>query len=528
MKPRQSFLKTLFSAAGLFLAVLAWFYLAPIPFGGRAAYVIVTGNSMEPRFHRGDLVVLQQAAGYAVGDIAVYRHPQVGPIIHRIVDRDGPRFVFKGDNNDWLDSYRPEAAELTGKFWLHLPAAGRVVEQLRAPWALALLAAVTGVVGLTVVAGSRAGKPKRQLTETGQSPMSHSLYASRTDLFSVLIAAGLASLVLAVVAFTRPVLQTTSENIPYQQAGVFRYETDAPPGIYESDRVRTGEPVFRQLITRVDLRFDYEFSAEAPAGLSGTYRLLAQLGHDNGWKRTLELQPETKFEGPAFTIHSRLDLAELQALIDSLEQQTGLYNQPYTLQIQPRVTLTGSLAGLPIQEKFSPALVFALDPLQMRVAAERGSGDPFFPSQSGLLQQPVTAPNTITLLGFQLNVLAGRRLALAGLVLSLGGCAALGWTVLQAGRADEPARIQLKYGPLLVAVHDSSPRPQAGAIEVATIADLAKIAEREGRMILYQDNGHTCHYRVQSGEVSYNYPCCRQAAAAKEEARAGAKHLPVD
>lgn len=347
--------------------------------------------------------------------------------------------------------------------------------------------------------------------------MSHSLYANKADLFFVLIAAGLASLVLAAVAFTRPVLRVSSENMAYHQAGVFSYETDAPPGIYESDRVRTGEPVFRQLITRVDLRFDYEFRAEEAAGLAGTYRLAAQLGHDNGWKRTLELQPETKFEGPAVTIRSRLDLTELQALIDSLEQQTGLYNQPYTLRLQPRVTIAGSLAGQPVQDQFSPVLVFALDPLQMRVAAERGSGDPFHPGQAGLLPRPVTVPNTITLLGFQLSVLAARRLALAGLVLSLGGAAALGWTVLQAGRADEPARIRLQYGPLLVAVQDNAPRPQAGAIEVATMADLAKIAEREGRMILYQDHGSTCHYRVQSGEVSYHYQC-RRAAAAKEEA----------
>ena len=515
MKPGQTFLKTLLDAGSLLLAVLAWVYLAPVPFGGRAAYVIISGNSMEPRFHRGDLVILQRAAAYQVGDIAVYRHPKIGPVIHRIVDREEQRFVFKGDNNHWLDPYRPEAAELAGKFWLHLPSAGRLVEQLRSPWGITLLAAGISLVGLTVVTGKRTGK----LSKTRPSTMTNSLYASKADLFSVLIAAGLASLVLAVVAFTRPVLRDTSEDIPYQQAGVFSYDTDAPPGIYESDRVQTGEPVFRQLITSVNLRFDYEFSAGEPASLSGTYRLAAQLGHENGWKRTLELQPETKFQGPAFTVSSSLDLAGLQALIDSLEQQTGLYNQSYTLLIQPEVTITGALAGQAVSDKFTPALAFSLDPLQLQVAAERGSGPdtagPFHPSQAGLLVRPVTVPNTITLLGLQLKVLAARQLALAGLVLSLGGCAALGWAILQAGQGDEPTRIQLKYGPLLVAVKDNS--PQAGTVEVAAIADLAKIAEREGRMILVQAAGPTCHYLVQSGSVSYHYQCCRRAAAAKEE-----------
>ncbi len=51
-------------AAGIALAVLAclfWMqYLRPVSLGGHAGYVLVSGHSMEPRFHTGDLVLVEQ------------------------------------------------------------------------------------------------------------------------------------------------------------------------------------------------------------------------------------------------------------------------------------------------------------------------------------------------------------------------------------------------------------------------------------------------------------------------------------
>src|ERR1051325_5089533 len=92
-----------------------WVAFAPIQFGGQAAYVIVNGISMEPGMHRGDLAILRQASDYQVGDVVTYRHPQIGPVIHRIIARDGDHLVFKGDNNSWIDGYRPTQEECIGK-----------------------------------------------------------------------------------------------------------------------------------------------------------------------------------------------------------------------------------------------------------------------------------------------------------------------------------------------------------------------------------------------------------------------------
>src|SRR3972149_3089791 len=102
--------------AALFVAVAAaWVLLAPSSFGGQTAYVIVAGASMEPALHQGDLVLARRAPSYDVDQIVTYNHPQVGPVIHRIIDRQGTHYTLQGDNNSWIDSYAPTGDEIVGQ-----------------------------------------------------------------------------------------------------------------------------------------------------------------------------------------------------------------------------------------------------------------------------------------------------------------------------------------------------------------------------------------------------------------------------
>lgn len=511
MKSNRRLFNTILAAIALVFMVAAWILFAPMEFGGQAAYVIVNGNSMEPGFNLGDLVILQRASDYQIGDIATYRHPEVGPIIHRIIARDGDRFVLQGDNNTWADSYRPTQIEMIGKFWLHVPVAGKIVERLRTPWIMALLAAFIGLIFMTSGTASqvrwqrRQGRKRQPVRE--QAQFISQLGEKKADLLFLLAAIAIGSLLLALFAFTRPLSRTVADEISYQQLGEFSYSAAAPPGIYRRDTVQTGEPVFRQLINQVTINFDYRLVSDMPGDFEGTYRLLAEIGHDNGWQWTVELQPETAFKGNTFSAVGTIDLAQLQALIDSVEQQTGLQRQQYTLAVGPEVKLTGTMAGQTLQDQFSPRLAFLLDELQLQLVGDvRASDDPLTPSQIGLLQRPQTKPNTISILGFQISVLTARLIAAVGLILSLGGSLALAVFAYRSRWADEAARIRSKYGSLLITVRDTNWLDRdSRVIEVSTIDDLAKIAERDGRMILHYVQGSLHHYFVQSDHVSYRY-----------------------
>jgi signal peptidase I len=144
MKNNPRLTTLLWIGLSLVLAIAAWVVFAPVQIGGRAAYVIVDGNSMEPLLQRGDLVILRQTTDYQVGDVITYRHPDLGPVIHRITAREGDRFVLQGDNTTWIDSHKPVANEIIGEMWVRLPHAGQIVVGFRTPLGAALLAGALG------------------------------------------------------------------------------------------------------------------------------------------------------------------------------------------------------------------------------------------------------------------------------------------------------------------------------------------------------------------------------------------------
>jgi signal peptidase len=129
------------------LVLLGWtLWLRPEFAGGRTGYAIVTGHSMLPALHAGDLAMVQRQPVYRVGDVVAYRIPdgvfRGRRIIHRIVGGDpAGGFAMRGDNNADDDLWRPRPSDIEGRFWKRLPGAGRLVAFARAP---AVLAAVVG------------------------------------------------------------------------------------------------------------------------------------------------------------------------------------------------------------------------------------------------------------------------------------------------------------------------------------------------------------------------------------------------
>jgi signal peptidase len=127
----------------LVIAVIALGW--PASLGGRTSYSIVSGHSMNPTYHTGDLVVVQRARTYHVGDIVVYRVPAGEPasgqcVVHRIVGGSNVTgYVTKGDNNPSVDIWVPRNADIQGRAVALIPQAGWVLRQGRDPLLYAAL-----------------------------------------------------------------------------------------------------------------------------------------------------------------------------------------------------------------------------------------------------------------------------------------------------------------------------------------------------------------------------------------------------
>ena len=119
-----------FVAMGM-LALSAWMFLWPSFLGGRATYLVVSGESMERAYSTGDLLVVRERSAYNVGDVAAFETGE-GAVVHRIVGGDGESgFVMKGDNRAEVDPWTPTNADIIGSPWLHVPGVGTVLLTVR-------------------------------------------------------------------------------------------------------------------------------------------------------------------------------------------------------------------------------------------------------------------------------------------------------------------------------------------------------------------------------------------------------------
>ncbi|MCO6451483.1 MAG: signal peptidase I [Caldilineales bacterium] len=498
--------------------IAVWFLFMPYQIGGRANYLVIDGVSMEPNLHTGDLVILRLTDKYRIGDIAAYYLPDAkGVIIHRVVAEQNGRFILLGDNKDKVDAYYPSLEDMVGKYWLRIPRFGEYIYQIKS---LALqfgMVAFAFLVMPPLLRSQYRSKRKQPRSDAKNQPMHVTTLLRadrglRADLFFYLVALILVFSVLAFFGFRQPLTHPATDNVEYEQTGTFSYSASAPPGIYNSEQVQTGEPIFLQLISRVNIRFDYNFTSDAPNEVAGVYRLLAVISHANGWARTIEILPESPFNGNSFTVSSDIDLSAIQDVLNSVEQQTGLLDQRYTVTTIPEVTIYGIVDGLPFQDEFKPQLKFSLDSSEMRIAEQSAnrtdtrSDSVFAPRATGSVQVPTTTPNVMSLFGLEVSVLNLRRIALTGLVVSVITLLFLAWLALRRpGDEDEAKAIQARYGALLVNIAEPGPEAMYDAIAVAGIDDLARLAERGDSMILYYVNGGRHHYLVNDRSAVYYY-----------------------
>jgi signal peptidase I len=123
---------------------LIWLiFFRPQEFGGKTAYVIVDGPSMEPTLHDNDLVIVRERGSYEIGDVIAFRLPDVGPegaVIHRIVGGNADEgFVTRGDNRELEDNWRVMPEDILGRYVTRVPRIGLVIDWLARPLVIGLL-----------------------------------------------------------------------------------------------------------------------------------------------------------------------------------------------------------------------------------------------------------------------------------------------------------------------------------------------------------------------------------------------------
>ncbi|MEP7133811.1 MAG: signal peptidase I [Chloroflexota bacterium] len=494
----SSIFSNLILLAGL---VAIWIAFAPVKIGGHSAYIMVNGISMEPNYHTGDLVIVRTAEIYQLGEVVAYRDAEMGQyVIHRIIGTEQGQFILKGDNNSWIDAYHPVHDEIVGKQWIYTPKIGLAMQWLRMPINLSFTIVLLGGVFMT----SMFTKPSHgKKGKNNQSISSGGMLEGTLYLLGFLL---LGFIGLAIFAFIKPVSRS-ADKISYQQDGNYLYSATGTPGVYDTEVVRSGEPIFPKLTCFLNIGFTYSILGSQLQAISGTHEMYARvMDVQSGWQRTIPIIPQTAFANNSYFSLATLDLCQVSSLLDLVEKETGLRANTYTIEIVTNVAFfAANASGQVITGAFAPTLAFKFDKVHLYLANTNAESDPMHIMKKDLVDNSNIEANTLSLLGWKPTVGFVRIFALFGTGLSLTGLGIVGLFFFNTARQSEEASIRLRYGSMLMDVYERSLNVALPVIDVTSIDDLAKLAERQNTMIMHMPFNLLHYYLVQGNGTIYRY-----------------------
>lgn len=106
----------------------------------------VKGNSMEPTYSEGDMIVTRPAKDLKVGDVIVFYYNQQ-KTVHRIIEVDEYGYRTKGDAEGLFEEAQlTPPSEVIGEAWIHIPAFAGIPLTAKNIFVIAL-----GITALSIV-----------------------------------------------------------------------------------------------------------------------------------------------------------------------------------------------------------------------------------------------------------------------------------------------------------------------------------------------------------------------------------------
>ncbi|RLT34941.1 MAG: hypothetical protein DWI58_20020 [Chloroflexi bacterium] len=491
--------------AGVLLVALSlfWVVLAPTVVGGSFSYVFTAGNSMEPLYTQGDLVFLRSADRYATGDNVAFNDPVQGLILHRIREREGDRWLTRGDNRQQDDVFKATDADIVGRAVLHVPGVGRMIGSLQTPSNTILLTLAT--VFIAAAGASRSTSLRRvrwtrphlaglvaqdQLASAVPqrwaapfvlgSPGGNTMSAA----FAVLLAVGV---ILGTIAVSHGPTETKPLPLLFEQRAVLDYTAKGAPGLYDAPAATSGDPVFAAVADEVLFTLKYSLEGVVSNALisdvKGTAKLDAEVSAANGWKRTLNIAPAAQFNSPTTLLSGTLSLRQVRDLIAQTETLSGVGFAQYRVRIIESVKGTAVVTGKPIDLNLQKSVGFQLDKNQLSIVA----GESLAQGEGGSTATTISKPWVITVppIGFQITYDWLRFTSILSVVLAIAGLIVMGVATRITERAGEAALIEARYADLLVPTDADAIDFGGQLVGVSKFDDLVRMARRTQGSILH-------------------------------------------
>ncbi len=281
--------------------------------------------------------------------------------------------------------------------------------------------------------------------------------------------------------------------------------------VYPGGVVRTGQPIFLNLVRSVNITAHFDFAAAAPhTPMTGTMAGTVRLVYGTGWSTVLEQLPPVPIRSSRATTTVPVNLVRVGQVLAAANKTTGVEAAVPTLVVTPVITFRGRVSGQAISATYAPSLSFDVSTLQLSLVGGSSAGDSVTSpelrqSHSGSVDRHVLQPATLAVMGRSVRVSTVRDVGGAGVAASLVLAMVMVAWARRRSHQEEARQIEARYGPELIGVHTNPEDDKRGTVDVIGISALAKVAEAYGSLILdhYQDGAHS--YYVDAGTVLYRY-----------------------
>lgn len=501
---------------GSCLALLAatWLYLAPETLGGSVQFVTTSGDSMSPAFEDGDLALLRTRDRYEPGDIVAFNHPELGMIMHRIVRADGNFYVVKGDNNSEVDAYRPGADEVVGSAWARIPMAGGAIEDAAENWVVILLFGLAGLfvlapLGIVFPAGARGRRDWLPLVSTSLPrirPERVAFLLGRTGqvLIAVLAFLAVAGLLLAFIAYNRPLERQSISTVEYLQQTDLTYAAAADGTVYSDGQITTGDPIYRELVDEIWITFGFDVTSGLPVSGDGAYWINARIHGTDGWQRTLPLRTQTPFAGTSIRDTVMLQLSQVDEAIEGFYSQTGLGpddTSGFTMQVEATASFDGSVGNEVVHTLVDDAIAFGWDSVVLY--PQEGNDADAGSTGIGTVEVVDQTANTVNLGAATVPVRSARMIAQALLFLAIFGGIVLWLLMRRALQASEIVQIAARYRSRIVPIQGEKIPAPTRVVALLSFDDLMRISDQKQEPILYLIHQDAHYYYVHADDAIY-------------------------
>ena len=257
-------------------------------------------------------------------------------------------------------------------------------------------------------------------------------------------------------------------------------------------------PIYVQLLRDLEVHFEYRL-ASRPQDVRGTMSAEMRIGSGEGlWTRTVPLMAAHHFEGETTSGTFSIDIDRIQSMLRLAESETGVVPGIYQLVVMTKVSLED-------QSPETPDEVFVAElPMELRDSLLLINNE-LVVSQKVTESDRAMVANDLEEFGLTVPLRLARAVtaALLAMVLVVGALYLAG--VRRRIGKGEAARIQLRYGSMIVPVAGSGPNG-AQHVDVASMGDLVRLA-RNAEQAAFDDlrsSGDHLFF-VPDGSITYQY-----------------------